>query len=67
MTLSEMKQSDKAFLTPAEISEVLQCDPQIIRWQARNAPARLGFPVVVIRSRTKIPRIPFIKFMEGSE
>ena len=67
MTLSEIKQSTKAFLTPAEIAEVLQCDPQIIRWQARNAPIRLGFPVVVVKSRTKIPRIPFIKFMEGSE
>lgn len=67
MTLSEMKQSDKAFLTPVDVAEVLQATPQFIRWQARNAPARLGFPVVVIRSRTKIPRIPFIKFMEGSE
>jgi len=65
MTLQEIKQSTKAFLTPAEIAEVLQCDPQIIRWQARNAPIRLGFPVVVIKSRTKIPRLPFLAYITG--
>lgn len=65
MTIEEIKQSDKAFLTPAEVATVMNCDPQIIRWQARNAPGRLGFPVTVIKSRTKIPRIPFIKYIEG--
>lgn len=64
MTLSEIALSDKAFLTAAEVAEVLQCDPQLIRWQAKNGPARLGFPVVVIKSRVKIPRQAFLNFME---
>lgn len=65
MTLYEIKQSTKPFLTASDVAEVLQCDPQLIRWQARNGPARLGFPVVVIKSRVKIPRLAFLKFMEG--
>lgn len=65
VNLSEIKQSTKPFLTAAEVAEVLQCDPQLLRWQAKNAPCRLGFPVVVIKSRVKIPRQAFINFMEG--
>jgi len=63
MTLDEIKVCDKPTLTPADIAEVLGCDPQDIRVQARMAPERLGFPVIIIKSRTKIPRIPFLKYM----
>lgn len=66
MTLSEIKASDKPFLTASDVAEVLQSDPQLIRWQAKNGPARLGFPVTVIRSRVKIPRLAFINYMEGN-
>ena len=63
MTLDEIRNSTKEVLTPAEIAEVLGCDPQDIRVQARTAPERLGFPVIIIKSRTKIPRVPFLRFM----
>lgn len=65
MTLDEIKACDKPTLTPAEIADVLNCDPQDIRWQARTAPERLGFPVIIIKSRTKIPRLPFLRYMSG--
>ena len=65
MTLTEIRESTKAFLTPAEIAEVLGCDPQDIRVAARQSPERLGFPVTLIGSRTKIPRVPFLKYVEG--
>ena len=64
-TLEDIKQMEKEMLTPNEAAPVVGCDPQYIRILARTDPARLGFPVVVIRSRTKIPRRAFIKFMEG--
>ena len=32
---------------------------------ARDAPEQLGFPVVRIGSRTKIPREAFVRYMEG--
>lgn len=63
MTLDEIRNSDKTMLTPADIAEVLQADPQDIRLSARQRPELLGFPVCVIKSRTKVPRIPFLRFM----
>jgi hypothetical protein len=63
MTLDEIKASDKSVLTPAEVAEVLGCDAQDVRIQARLSPEKLGFPVIIIKSRTKIPRIPFLRYM----
>ena len=63
MTLEEIRVSDKTMLTPADIAEVLGADPQDIRVQARTAPEKLGFPVIIIKSRTKIPRLPFLRYM----
>lgn len=63
MTLDEIKASDKSVLTPAEVAEVLGRDAQDVRIQARLAPEKLGFPVIIIKSRTKIPRVPFLRFM----
>lgn len=61
MTLEEIKASDKTVLTPADVAPVLRCDPQWIRLAARERPDLLGFPVIILRSRTKIPRIPFLE------
>lgn len=65
MTLDEIKACDKPTLTPADIADVLNADPQDIRVQARTAPEKLGFPVIIIKSRTKIPRLPFLRYMSG--
>ena len=65
MTLADIQQSKDLMLTPAEVAEVLGVDPQSIRVQAKQNPALLGFNVVVIGSRTLIPRIPFLKFIGG--
>lgn len=63
MTLDEIRNSTKEVLTPADIADVLNADPQDIRVQARTAPEKLGFPVIIIKSRTKIPRLPFLRFL----
>lgn len=63
MTLKEMQGLDREFLTPAEVASVLGCDPQAIRLAARLHPDWLTFPAVRIGSRTKIPRIPFLRAM----
>lgn len=62
MTLDEIRNSTKEVLTPADIAEVLGADPQDIRVQARTAPEKLGFPVIVVKSRIKVPKVPFLKF-----
>lgn len=63
MTVEEIKQSNADVLTAADVAGVLGCKPYSIIVQAKTAPAALGFPVAVIGSRVKIPRIPFLKFL----
>lgn len=65
MTLEEIRASDKTVLTPADIAPVLGADPQDIRVAAKLHPERLGFNVAVVGSRIKIPRLAFIRWMEG--
>ena len=67
MTLIEIKGLGKPFLTPKEVAGVLGSDPQTIRVTARTAPERVGFPFTFTGNRMKIPRIPFLNFMEGRE
>lgn len=65
LTLREIKSLDRDIITPAQAAGVLKCDPHYIRVVAHRCPEQLGFPVVVLNSRTKIPRIPFIRYIEG--
>lgn len=67
MTLDEIRTSDKTFLTPADVSGVLAADAQSIRLQAREFPEALGFPVICVGNRTKIPRKPFLRFLGEEE
>lgn len=63
MTLDEIRASDKAVLTPADVAPVLGVKPQSIR---AADPVDLGFPVTKIGTRTLIPRKPFLAFVEGN-
>lgn len=65
MTLQEIKALDRQMLTPAIVAPFLGCDQQTLRLQARHRPDLLGFPVVCLGSRVKIPKEPFIAFFEG--
>lgn len=66
MTLEEIKALKKDVITPAQAAGALNCDPQYIRVAARQRPELLGFPVTLIGSRIKIPRLAFIQHMEGN-
>ncbi len=63
MTIAEIRHSDKPMLLPTDVAEVLQMDAQAVRDTAANEPEKLGFPVIRIGRRTKIPRIPFLRFL----
>lgn len=65
MTLQEIKALDREYLTPAQIAPILGCDPQDIRVAARLRPDLLGFSVSVIGTRVKVPRLAFIRWVEG--
>ena len=63
MTMAEIKASDKAMLTPEDVAEVLGVHPYTVSLKAMNG--TLEFPFFRSGNRTKIPRIPFIIFVEG--
>ena len=63
MTLEELKASQQPYLTPADIAPILHCDPQCVREQAKQDPAKLGFPVIIMGQRVRIPRIPFLRYL----
>lgn len=65
MTLRDLESVSADFLTAAQIAPILGTNPNYIRLQAQKAPQKLGFPVVVLGTRVKIPKIPFLKFMRG--
>lgn len=65
MTLDDVRKIDREYLLPSEVAAVIGCDPQAIRVWARQRPQELGFHVSVIGSRVKIPRLAFIRWMEG--
>lgn len=57
--------SDKLMLTPSDVAPVLGCDPYAINIQAREDASKLGFPVIMIGTRVKIPRLSFLQFIGG--
>lgn len=63
--LERIRHGGATMLTPTDVAPVLGTDPQSIRLQARQEPEKLGFPVVVVGNRTKIPREPFLRFVAG--
>lgn len=65
MTLADMHTCTRPYLTAKEVAGVLGCDPHSIRRQAHIDPRALGYEVIVIGRRVRIPRMPFLAYMEG--
>lgn len=63
MTFQEIMASDKDFLIPADIAPVLKCTPYTINVQAQADPDKLGFPVCLMGSTVRIPRLAFVRWM----
>ncbi|MEA5143835.1 MAG: hypothetical protein VB023_09710 [Oscillibacter sp.] len=61
--IAEIAQSDKLTITPATAARAINGDAIAIRIQARQSPDKLGFPVIVVGNRVKIPRIPFLRYL----
>lgn len=55
--------SSKEILTPADIAPILGVDPHYIRVAARQRPELLKFEFFISGNRTKIPRIPFLRYI----
>lgn len=65
MTMAEMARMDSTFVSTAQAAEVLECDRNHISVMAASEEGRaaLGFPVIRIGNRTKIPRAPFLRYL----
>lgn len=63
--LEKIAALEKTMLTPADVAEYLESDAESIRLQARANAAALGFPVIVMGNRVKIPKEGFIRFCRG--
>ena len=65
--LEELEALNTDVLTCAQVAMVLKANPATIHYQAMECPERLGFPVIVMGSRVRIPKGPFILFLRGIE
>lgn len=63
--LAKWAESDKLYLTTEEAASLLGSDRNDISVMAATQEGReaLGFRVIRIGSRTKIPRIPFLRYL----
>lgn len=62
-TLSDLRNEKKDFFTAEDVCGVLGADPHSIRCMAHQRPELLGFSVVIVGRRVKIPKIPFLRYM----
>ena len=65
MTLDDIRQLDREYLLPREVADILGTDAQAIRVWARANPEALGFPVIRVGNRIKVPKQAFLRYMEG--
>lgn len=65
MTWEELKESDKLFVTADDVSEVLHCDPQTLRLAVKETKELVGFRCSLIGKTLRIPRLAFIRWVEG--
>ena len=65
LTLAQVAALDCSMLTPAQAAGVLGCAPYNINVASMTQEGReyLGFPVLRVGNRVKIPRIPFLRHM----
>lgn len=69
--LEELEKIDREFLIPKDIAPILGVNPYNINVQAKQdvkmGVNSLGFPVIVIGTRVKIPKRAFIRYIrEGN-
>lgn len=64
--IKEIMDSSDVFLLAEDVAKALGIAPQKLREQAKDEPEKLGFNVVVVGTSIRIPRIPFLNYILGS-
>lgn len=65
ITMADIEAIPKDFLIPTDVAPFLRVAPYSINCQAQADPSKLGFPVIVMGTRVRIPKEGFIKFCRG--
>ena len=65
MTLEEVRASKKEMLSPTDIAPILGVHPYSLNKAKRDG--TLEFKAMFIGKSLKIPRLPFLKYMEDKE
>lgn len=66
MTLAEVKSIDRTYLTMNDIGTLIGIRPDMLLFQARQDPSKLGFPVCVAGNTVRIPKGAFLDWLLGS-
>ena len=64
MTFEQMQHSDADFLLCKDVCDLLRCKQDSLNAQAKEDPSKLGFPVCVMGTRVRIPRLAFIHWVQ---
>lgn len=62
--LQKLKSDTRLFINCEDIAPILESAPQAIRNQANSDISALGFKVVKVGTRIKIPRQAFLNWLE---
>ena len=63
--IEEIRAMPDVVITPEVAAKALGCNPHSIRLQAQEDQKKLGFEVCVMGKQTRIPRLPFLKWLTG--
>lgn len=63
MTLSDIEAIPSEVLTCSQVAPLLKANPATIHGMATDRPDLLGFPVIVMGRRVKIPKAAFLLYM----
>ena len=66
MTIEEIKNSSRTYLTVCDIGKIVGIRPDKLRYQALTDSTKLGFPVCVADKTVRIPRVAFLTWMNGA-
>ena len=63
--LEKIAKMGSTFITPTQAAPALGCSAYCLSVMAREEKTRsaIGFPVIRVGNRTKIPRLPFLRVM----
>jgi hypothetical protein len=64
-TLQDLREMKDDTITVSIAGDVLGCTGHLLGWMCHNEPEKVQFPFICIRSKTIIPRLGFVAWMEG--